>query len=326
MAGLKNQLISRVEPDLQNIEAALQENLRPHLELISEAAGHLIFSGGKRLRPLLNILCARLCNYDDPFVTEFSTIIEFLHTATLLHDDVVDGATLRRGKPVTHSLFGAPVTVLVGDFLLARALSIAARTRNPKIIRIISEITEHMCQGEIQQLSRKGDINLQESDYMEVIRCKTGYLIQGACQTGAILAGAEEETEKQLSDYGYHIGIVFQIADDLLDYTADTSTLGKAVGADLREGKLTLPVIRALNQADGDVRAEMTAIITKEDFSPAEFHHLVKMIDAHGGIAYAREVAAEHVQAAKTIMEGFPPSESRELLSLIADYALHRSA
>ncbi len=325
MSGLKNKLLARMEPDLNNIEAALNENLKPHLELVSEAAGHLIFSGGKRLRPLLNILSARLCGYEDPFVIKFSTIIEFLHTATLLHDDVVDDATLRRGKPVAHSIYGAPITVLVGDFLLARALAIATRTENPKIIRVISEITESMCQGEIQQLSRKGDVNLTESEYMEVIQRKTGFLIQGACQTGAILAGASEEVENLLSQYGYHIGLVFQIADDLLDYTAETDTLGKSVGADLREGKLTLPVIYALSRAEGPEREKMIQVIENKTFSQDAFHELVKMIDSHGGIAYSRDVAAAHVSAAKKIMEAFAPGETRETLSMIADYALNRS-
>jgi len=325
MTGLKDKLLARVAPDLNDIETALRENLTPHLELVSETAGHLIFSGGKRLRPLLNVLCARLCGHESAFVVKFSTIVEFLHTATLLHDDVVDGASMRRGKPVAHSIFGTPVTVLVGDFLLARALAIAAQTENPKIIRVISEITESMCQGEIQQLTRKGDINLTESEYMEVIQRKTGYLIQGACQTGAILAGASAETEKQLSDYGYHIGMVFQIADDLLDYTAETGTLGKIVGADLREGKLTLPLIHALTQANGEDRAKMVRIIQNQTFSPEEFHQLVKMIDSYGGIAYSRDIAETHVEQAKKLMKGFSNGETRDTLIMIADYALSRS-
>ncbi|HMA85323.1 MAG TPA: polyprenyl synthetase family protein [Desulfosalsimonadaceae bacterium] len=326
MAGLKDDLLARMEPDLNRIEAALQNNLTPHLQLVSDTAGHLIFSGGKRLRPLLNVLCARLCGYEDEFVVKFSTIVEFLHTATLLHDDVVDDAAMRRGKPVAHAVFGAPVTVLVGDFLLARALSIAAQTENPKIIRIISDITESMCQGEIQQLTRKGDIRLTESEYMEVIQRKTGFLIQGACQTGAILAGADAEAEKQLSEYGYHIGIVFQIADDLLDYIAETDTLGKTVGADLREGKLTLPLIHVLARANGKDRAQVVEIVQKKSFSDDEFNQLVKIIDSYGGISYSRDIAGTHVERAKAILAAFPPSETRETLSMLADYALSRGS
>jgi len=326
MAGLKDDLLTRVEPDLKRIEAALQNNLTPHLQLVSDTAGHLIFSGGKRLRPLLNVLCARLCGHEDEFVVKFSTIVEFLHTATLLHDDVVDDAAMRRGKPVAHAVFGAPVTVLVGDFLLARALSIAAQTGSPEIIRVISDITESMCQGEIQQLTRKGDINLKESEYMEVIQRKTGFLIQGACQTGAILASADAETEKKLSDYGYHIGMVFQIADDLLDYIAETDTLGKAVGADLREGKLTLPLIHTLSRAGGEDREKIAAIVEKPSFSTDEFNQLLKIIDSYGGISYSQDIAGGHVEKAKAILAAFPSSETRETLSMLADYALSRGS
>jgi len=326
MAGLKDALLARINPDLDRIEAALAANLTPHLQLVSDTAGHLIFSGGKRLRPLLNVLCASLCGREDEFVVKFSTIVEFLHTATLLHDDVVDEANMRRGKPTAHAVFGAPVTVLVGDFLLARALSIAAQTGSPEIIRVISSITESMCQGEIQQLTRKGDITLTESEYMEVIQRKTGYLIQGACQTGAILAGAAAETERQLSDYGYHIGMVFQMADDLLDYIAETDTLGKTVGADLREGKLTLPLIQTLERANGKDRERIVEIVRKESFSPDEFKQLVKIIDSYGGISYSRERAGAHVEKAKAMLAAFPPGESRETLFMLADYALSRGS
>ncbi|MGB9498662.1 MAG: polyprenyl synthetase family protein [Dissulfuribacterales bacterium] len=326
MTGLKQQLTLRVENDLKDIETALKDNLNPHLDLVRQTASHLIFSGGKRIRPLLNMLSARLCGYTDEFIKKFSTIIEFLHTATLLHDDVVDGASIRRGKPVAHSIWGAPVTVLVGDFLLARALSIASETQNPKIIKVIAEITESMCQGEILQLIKKGDIHLTETQYMDVIKRKTGFLIQGACRTGAILAGACAETENKLSKYGYHIGIVFQIADDLLDYTANTSVLGKSVGADLKEGKLTLPVIYTLAHTNPDNRAWMERVITRKNFSGDEFKTLIKLMEDTGGIRYCREIAKDHINQAKNIIRTFEPSETRKTLIMIADYTLNRNA
>jgi octaprenyl-diphosphate synthase len=326
MTGLKEKILSRIEPDLERIEKELNDNLKPHLELVAQTAGHLIFSGGKRLRPLLTVLCARLCGRNDSFVHTFSIITEYLHTATLLHDDVVDGADIRRGRPAAHSVFGPPVAVLVGDFLLARALDIAARAENPKIIRVIAEITENMCQGEIQQLLRKGDTGLSEAEYMEVIERKTGFLIQGACQTGAILADAPAETEKQLTEFGRRVGLVFQIADDLLDYTAETAALGKAAGTDLREGKLTLPMIHVLEHATEDVRERIKAALGNQSLTEGEFRELVKMIDASGGIQYARDMAGRHVESARRIMEGFPPGPSRETLLLLAEYALNRSA
>lgn len=326
MTGLKEKLMSRVEKDLAAIETALDQSLNPHVGLVRDVAGHLIFSGGKRIRPLLNVLSARLCGYNDPFIYPFSTIVEFLHTATLLHDDVVDGADLRRGKPVAHTLYGAPVTILVGDFLLARGLSIAAKTGNPEIIRVIADITENMCQGEIQQLVKKGDITLTEAEYMDVIQRKTGFLIQGACETGALIAGAPPETAKSLARFGYHVGMVFQIADDLLDYTADTQDLGKTMGADLREGKLTLPVIHALQKATPGDREWMERIIGHPDFTDAEFARLVDRLKHYGGIDYAVNVARKHVTDAKSILEVFPPSETRETLLMIAEYTLARHA
>ncbi len=326
MTSLKEQLLLRMQPDLTLIENALEQNLNPHLDMVREVAGHLIFSGGKRIRPLLNLLCARLCGYTDPFIYKFSTIVEFLHTATLLHDDVVDAAAIRRGKPVAHALWGAPVTVLVGDFLLARALYIAAETENPKIIKVIAQITESMCQGEIVQLVKKGDPGLTEAEYMDVIRRKTGFLIQGACQTGAILAGADPETEQKLSDFGYHVGMVFQIADDLLDYTADSKTLGKTVGADLREGKLTLPVIHTLAHAGAADRAWLEKIISDKAFTESEFERLIRLLHDTGGIAYCREIAREHIRRTKDIIGSFPVSETAQTLLMIAEYTLNRNA
>jgi octaprenyl-diphosphate synthase len=326
MSGLKQKLMLLVEEDLKDIEAALNQNLNPHVEMVRETAGHLIFSGGKRIRPLLNMLCARLCGYTDEFIKKFSTIIEFLHTATLLHDDVVDNAAIRRGKPVAHTIWGAPVTVLVGDFLLARALHIAAETENPKIIKVIAEITESMCQGEIIQLIKKGDLRLTEKEYMDVIQRKTGFLIQGACQTGAILAGAPIEVENKLSEYGYHIGIAFQIADDLLDYTSDTKVLGKAIGADLKEGKLTLPIIHTLENAGAKDRVWMEKMITGKNFTDNEFKKMIQLMHDTGGIRYCREIAENHIRDAKNIIASFPSSKTTETLLLIADYTLNRNA
>ncbi len=324
MTGLKQQLLGLVEQDLGEIETALHANLTPHLDLVKQVAGHLIFSGGKRLRPLLIVLSARICGHEDPFIPKFAAIFEYLHTATLLHDDVIDGASMRRGKPVANSIWGAPITVLVGDFLLARAMCIAAETENPKIIRVVSEMTEGMSQGEILQLMRKGDIHFTEEDYMTVIRNKTGILIEGACRTGAILAGATSDREKALTEYGGHLGIVFQIADDILDYIADSGELGKTVGADLREGKLTLPVIHALKHAEAADRTRMEAIISDTDFSPVDFSELTRLLNKYGGIEYAQKLAAHHVSAAKEILADFEPSPTRQTLFLLADYALHR--
>jgi len=324
MSELKQKIYSNIKADLADIEKELSENLNPLLDLVSKTASHILFSGGKRLRPILTVLSARLCGYSDHFAKKISTVFEYLHAATLLHDDLVDGATVRRGSPVAHSIWGNSTAVLVGDFLLARALSIASETGRPKVIKIISQITENMSQGEIHQLMRKGNIDLSESEYLEIITRKTAVLIQGSCRVGAILAKASEKDEKALSDYGFNLGLAFQMADDLLDYTANPVSLGKEIGADLKEGKLTLPVIRALGVANPKDQSQMKAIIRNEQFSAEEFRILVDMLNQYDGIQYTRKLAVEKIDAAKAALSVFQPTEIRNLLNDIADYALER--
>ena len=322
--ALKQKILSRVEKDLVAIEAALADNLNPYFDLVSDIARHILFSGGKRLRPLLTVLSGRLCGYNDDGLIRFSTIFEFLHAATLLHDDLVDDASMRRGKPVAHSVWDNSTAVLVGDFLLARSLSLASETGRPKVIAVIAGITENMSQGEIQQLHRKGDIDLSEPEYMETILRKTAVLFEGACRVSAILADMTEALERALSDYGRHLGLAFQMADDLLDYTVDSQTLGKVVGADLREGKLTLPVIHALERADAVDRDRMVRIIQEQDQSPQTFEIVIDLLHKYGGIEYTRKKAAEHIHRAKEAISIFDASPAKDVLIDIADYALVR--
>ncbi len=325
MSGdLKERLLARVSDDLEAIEEALARNLDPQLDLVKTIAGHILYSGGKRLRPLLNVLSARLFGCEGASVYTFATIFEYLHAATLLHDDLVDEGVLRRGKPAAHQVWDNPTAVLVGDFLLARSLSTAAASEKPRLIAIMASITENMSQGEIHQLHRKGAMDLGEEEYMEIIRRKTAVLLQGACQAGAVIADAPEELEAALSDYGHHLGLAFQMADDLLDYTSDTETLGKAVGADLREGKLTLPVIHALSRADAGDRERMEAIIVSADFTTGDFQALVERLHRYDGIAYTRTLAERRVSDAKNALAVFDASETREVLMDLADYALAR--
>ncbi len=325
MNALKEKILSAADDELEKIEKALSDNLQPYLELVSDVAGHIIFSGGKRLRPLLMVLSARICGYTGTYDIPFSSAIEFLHAATLLHDDIVDDASLRRGKPVAHSLYGNAVTVLVGDFLLARSLSISADTGKIEVIKVISQLTEDMSQGEVFQLMRKGDINLTEDEYLSVIKRKTAVLFEAACKTSAILADASDEQKKALSEYGYNLGIAFQMADDLFDYTMDTSNLGKEVGADLREGKLTLPLIHALSQANDSDKDVMAAIIKDENFSAEDFKILVELLEKYAGIAYTKKMAASYINRAKDVLSIFGPSETKDTLMDIADYALART-
>ncbi|HDL07558.1 MAG TPA: polyprenyl synthetase family protein [Desulfobacteraceae bacterium] len=324
MTDLKHKILAMAKDDLEAIEEALLLNLKPHLDLVAQVAGHLLFSGGKRLRPLLMILSARICGYKMHDDKKLSTVFEYLHTASLLHDDIVDGASIRRGRPVAHSIWGNPTVVLVGDFLLARSLSIAAETGFINAIKIIAKITENMSQGEIQQLMKKGDFDFSEKEYMEVIRRKTSVLIQGACSVGALIANAPKKKETALSEYGLNLGYAFQMADDLLDYTSDTDVLGKEVGADLKEGKLTLPVIFALNNADSKDRSFMEKVIKNKDFSVHNFKALVELLVKYGGIQYTKKMAVKYVDRAKEAIYLFKNSETKELLLDVADYVLVR--
>lgn len=326
MSELKTKILTAVGDDLAAVETALADNLNPYFDLVSQVAGHILFAGGKRLRPLLMILSARLCGYRDHQSVRFSTIFEYLHAATLLHDDLVDGADVRRGQQVAHQVWDNPTAVLTGDFLLARGLSIAADTGICEVIQTIARITENMSQGEIRQMERKGDASLSEAEYLEVIRCKTAVLFEGACRTGALVAGAPPERVQALTDYGHHLGLAFQMADDLLDYTEDLSTLGKRAGADLREGKLTLPLIHALSRATDADRRHMLALLGSDDFSDEDFASLVGLLHRYDGIAYTRSKATAHVGAARAALGNFEKDQTRDILADIADYALVRKA
>nr|WP_170299775.1 polyprenyl synthetase family protein [Desulfobacter hydrogenophilus] len=311
-------------PDLSLVEQALEVNLTPNLDLVRQVAGHLLFAGGKRLRPLLMIHAARMCGFQTGQEIDFSTIFEYLHAATLLHDDVVDGSDTRRGKPCAHTLWDAPTVVLTGDFLLATALVIAAKTKSARVIEVIAQITADMSQGEILQMKKKGNPDLTENEYNDIIERKTAVLIQGACRTGAIVAKADQNRETALKNYGWHLGMAFQMADDLLDYTATADQLGKNPGADMREGKLTLPLIYSLGKADAQERKWMLAAMSRPQFNPEEFKDLKERLTRLGGTEYTNNRALAHVQSARTALDIFPESPSKHLLELIADYSILR--
>lgn len=324
MNELKQRILEENKEDLTEIENQLSENLKPYLDLVSDVARHILFAGGKRLRPLLLVLSAKLCGYSDNYAKTVSTALEYLHAATLLHDDIVDDAVFRRGKTVAHSVYGNAITVLVGDFLLARALAICADSGKIRVIHIISNLTENMSTGEVHQLMRKGDVSLTEDEYLEVIRRKTAVLFQAACTISAVISDASKEKENALSDFGYHLGIAFQMTDDVLDYLVDSAELGKQAGADLREGKLTLPVIYALKQATAADREVMVKIIHNEDFSIAEFQTLIALMKKYGGIAYTEKKASASIEKAKQVLSVFEPSKIKNSLMDIADYVLAR--
>ncbi len=326
MATLKKKILDKVKNDLADIEAALKDKLNPHFGLVDKIARHIIFPGGKRIRPLLMILSARLCSYKGSSDKTFSTVFELLHTATLLHDDLVDGASTRRGKPVANLIWGNSAAVLVGDFLLARSLTITAETGMLKLIKIIAKITEEMSLGELLQLQSKGIVDLSEEVYMNIIWSKTAALFQGACSAGAIIANASDEKVEALATYGENLGLAFQMADDLLDYTSSSEILGKKTGADLREGKLTIPVIYAYKTADSKEREMIKNIILNKNFSDDDFKRLLQVLKKNKSIEYTEKQALKHVLKAQKALLLFKDSETRKILIDIADFAMARKA
>lgn len=328
MSDLKQRILSMASKELESIEVSLKDNLNPFLDIISNVASHIMFSGGKRFRPLVMVISAKLCGYTGEFDKTISTIFEYLHTASLMHDDLIDEATLRRGKPVAQVVWNNATAILFGDFLLARTLSIALKSDYPELLEIIAEITESMTQGEIYQLVNKGKIDLTEKEYMTTIEKKTAILIKGACQTGAIIARASEEQTEALIKYGYNLGMAFQMADDLLDYLSETDSLGKKIGVDLKEGKLTLPVIYSLEKARKDTHNEdiqvMESIIKNPEFTDSDFEKFRKLLVKYGGIKYTEEKAKGHIYNAKDALSIFKDSKEKDLLSDLADYTLSR--
>ncbi len=324
MSKLQEKILSMVADDLADIEKIILENLDPYLNIVKQTAEHIFLSGGKRLRPLLVTLCARLCGDNKELGKRFSAIFEYLHTATLLHDDLVDGATKRRGKDAANTIWGNSTAVLVGDFLLAKSLEIATEAENIEIIKIVAKITREMAEGEIFQLLKKGDKDLSVDEYMMIIKGKTGVLIEGSCRTGALIAKAEKKHEDALIKYGFNMGMAFQMADDLLDYTANTANLGKKTGADLREGKLTLPVIIARKNAKGTDLLFIDKIIEKREFSSKEFEQFVSLLEKYKGIEYTTKCILNHIDKAKKALDIFENNKPKKILMLIADYVFER--
>jgi octaprenyl-diphosphate synthase len=324
MTDLKQSIFLRTKEDIESIEKELEKELDPYLDIVHDIAGHILFAGGKRIRPLLMVLCARLCGYNGTFAKTLSVIFEYLHTSTLLHDDLIDGAVLRRGKPAAHSLWDNSIVVLTGDFLFAKAGSIAAESGNIKIMKTLSDVYQKMAQGEIHQLLNKGSIDISEEEYFDVIRSKTGVLIEGACRVGALLANASEQEEKAVALYGSWFGLVFQMIDDMLDYTADTDSLGKNVGTDLREGKLTLPVIYALKKANKDDRSFMEEIISNKIFSLEQFEQFKQLLIKYKGLEYVEGLAKKYIAEAVSALSIFDDSKTKDTLLMITNYFLER--
>jgi len=321
---IKDRIYARIRPDLERIEAEIDRHLTSSVPLIAVVGRYIMGSGGKRLRPLLMILSARLCGYQGNQDAPLAVVFEYIHAASLLHDDVVDKAEFRRNHPAANTLWGNPAVVLVGDFLYAKSFLMTVGYNSIKILRVLSETTTKMAEGEVLQHIHADNLEINEEEYLEVINRKTAVLISAACQVGGIFGGANEAQEEALRLYGHHLGIAFQLIDDTLDFTGKLEELGKPIGNDVQEGKATLPLIHALHHSPAEEKDQLRKIFSADKILPKDFEHLQDLVIRSGGIDRTVRLAMAHVQQAKDLLAIFPISPSREVLLDIADYVIHR--
>jgi len=319
------QAVALVEVELKAVEADMAKNFLSEITMIPTVSRYLIASGGKRFRPLLLLLCARLCGYSGPHAIPMASSIEFIHTATLLHDDVVDRAFLRRGLASANSVYGDGASVLVGDFLFTKAFSMVVQGQSLPILEVVSQSTTRMAEGEVMQLMKTGNPETTEEDYRYVVVNKTAVLISAACQIGALLGGASPEKEKVLVEFGLDLGIAFQLMDDILDYVSEEKTLGKTIGKDLGEGKVTLPLIHALRMCSPAERTRLAGIIKNPNRSEEDLKYILQRVRDSEGIDYTVRRASDYVDQAKACLASFPAGEAKEALLAIADYTIKRN-
>ena len=302
----------------------MQANFASYVPFINEVSQYILFAGGKRLRPLLMVLAAKLFGCSKPEVYRVSVVFEYLHAATLLHDDVVDEAHMRRGRAAARKVWGNQAVILVGDFLYSKAIRILVEHGDLRILEAVSETTVLMSEGEVLQLLNTDNISATEAEYMEVIRRKTAVLIAAACECGALIAGANDEAVAALKGYGLNLGLAFQIVDDLLDYLGATGEMGKEIGNDFKEGKVTLPLILALEAAQGPDRERLIELIKSEETSREAFYEAVSLIKRYRGFERTRQRAEDLVSQAKAHLAPLPETPEKNILSGIAGYVLSR--
>lgn len=312
--------------DLKQVEEQFKIDLESDVPLIRKVGEYVLSSGGKRIRPAMLLLAARLCDYQGKQAIPLASVIEFIHTATLLHDDVVDSATLRRGTASANALWGNEASVLIGDFLFSKSFSLMVAAGSLDVLRVMSQATTIIAEGEVLQLLGTGDVELTEERYIEVVKAKTAVLLSAACQCGAILGNAPEQLEKALSDFGMDLGIAFQLMDDILDYTATEEQFGKSIGHDLEEGKITLPLIHALKQCTKEETGFITEIVQQEDeLSYEDFSRVSALVKHYGGIDYTITQARKAVDACTLHLEQFPDSVPKQALLELAEYVVTRN-
>jgi octaprenyl-diphosphate synthase len=319
-----NDIRALVAADLAAVDAEIRRQLASDVLLVNQVGEYIVGGGGKRLRPLLVVLAARAAGARSGTHIPVAALIEFIHTATLLHDDVVDESARRRGRETANEAFGNPASVLVGDFLYSRAFQMMATLDSAAVIRVMADATNTIAAGEVMQLMNSGDPDATEVRYMEVIYRKTARLFEAGAQIAAIIAGAPARTEAALTAYGKHLGIAFQLIDDALDYRGDAEELGKNIGDDLAEGKPTLPLIHALRHADAREAAMIRRAI--EQGGTQQQASIRSVVQSTGGLDYTAELAGGEVEKALAALDGVPASPYRDALEGLARFAASRDA
>ena len=315
---------SLMKSDMEKTDNILIDRLNSNVGLISQMSHYIIASGGKRIRPLLLLLCARATNYGGTDHHAMAVVIELIHTATLLHDDVVDESTTRRNQDTANELWGNAASVLVGDFLYSRAFEILVEPNSMSIMRILSKATNQIAEGEVLQLLNIRNANVSQTKYFNVIEQKTARLFEAACKIGALLSDSSEKTINSLGDFGLHLGIAFQIIDDALDYESNLTTMGKEVGDDLSEGKITLPMIYALEKTSGSENKILRDAIKTADASNID--KIINILCSVNAFEFTRKIAENESQKALKSLKNIPDSEYRSALKLLCELSLNRTS
>ena len=313
-----------IQGQLEEVEEAYAKHIQSRVDLIPQIGRYIQASGGKRVRPAVLLMAARLGGYAGEQAVNYASVVEFIHTATLVHDDIIDDADLRRGKLAVHSRWGNDITVLLGDYLYIKSMGMALSYDSLDLVRLLCDVTLRMIEGELYQLTKAGDVDISEDEHFKIIRRKTAYLFGGCAEIGGMLGDVSPEQRTALREYGLNLGVAFQLVDDLLDYTADKTALGKPIGGDLREGKVTLPAILLLQRDSGRSRELVKSLLAGQSVTPESWQELQGLLHEHQAIEHAYDRAVEYASKAKTYLEVFPRSSEREGLAALPDYVLAR--
>src|SRR6476469_4079 len=318
-------MMALVAADMNGVNAVILDRMQSKVALIPELAGHLIAGGGKRMRPMLTLACANLLGYPGTRHHKLAAAVEFIHTATLLHDDVVDGSGMRRGKRTANLIWGNPASVLVGDFLFSRAFELMVEDGSLKVLKILSHASAVIAEGEVEQLTAQRQVDTDEDQYLAIIAAKTAALFAAACRVAPVVAEAGEAAEHALDSYGRNLGIAFQLTDDVIDYASDSATMGKGVGDDFRDGKMTLPVILAYARGSEEDRKFWRAAISGERVADADLQQAIALVRSTGALDDTVERARQYGRRAIDALGKFPASKAKAALVEAAEFAVARA-